>query len=63
MAVEREVDKANDAFDLFYAGVDQDIDKTLANLTQMMNQLVSGRQANVLMFKRFVFSKPLFMFV
>jgi len=44
LAVEREVDKANDAFDLFYSGVDQDIDKTLANLTQMMNQLVSGKQ-------------------
>ena len=45
LAVEREVDKANDAFDLFYSGIDQDIDKTLANLTQMMNQLVSGLHA------------------
>lgn len=48
IAVEKEVDRALDSFDTFYQGVDDDIDRTLENLLESINELMKTENEQTL---------------
>lgn len=45
VAVEKEVDRACDLFDSFYEGIDQDINKVIDYVVNVMNDLVKSKRA------------------